>query len=1049
MKRIVFFLVMIMTVFTFGVRAQVPVFHEGFESGTIPSGWITLDGDGDGFFWEHSSVQGEIDGHQSDQSVVSFSYDNPTYDALYPDNWLITPAIPLLGTSSLTFWFAIGDASYPEDHYAVYISTTTTDTSAFTLLYEETPNSDNSTWTLRTIDLTSYAGNTVYIAFRHYDCFDRFAIALDDITVYSTPEGPALIISPSTLDFGSLEPGTASVRTVSVFGAYLTDISATTAAPFELSSDNENYSSSASLPTTGGTLYVRYAPTAIGDHTGDLTITSGTLSQTVTLSGKCYNCDSPVFPLSESFESMNDLGCCQLFNASTDNPNVIAVSNTYASDGSKSLRFSSYSDAPNYNQYAITPQLPVTDIKMVTFDYITSGQALESFRVGYSTTTADPNAFTWDSPIQTSTDEWIQYINPNIPGEAKYIAINYTSDYLYYLYVDNFEVQLAPSCGLPTGLKVTSPGHTALFSWADANVDHWDVAYGPSGFDPDEIDSIDLITYVIENSVAIPNLTDGVTYDFYVRAKCPGEHSDWAGPVSTTSHMYVMGQTGNDTVTACGFTVTDNGGVTGDYSIYCDYTLTIYPETEGTLVSISGIIVSETDYDYLEIFSGDNTSNLLAEVSSEDDGEEFSFGPYTSETGPLTLHFYSDYSNTYDGFVATVTCVEAPTCSKPSGLSADSVTYDAASISWSCITEDPAGFNVLVSESPIVNPESITEVLTTTTTGISLSGLTPNTTYYLMVQTNCDIVRSEWSTMLTFTTTCTPIDSIPYAEDFEEYIAGIGSYPNCWDKRNTASGDRPYIYPNGYNSENSLYFWANPGTYNIAILPMLDTAIALNTLQASFMYKATYATNYMIVGVMSNPADANSFVPVDTIYPGTPVSSWVKRETNFNQYAGSGRYIAFKNESIDSYAYGYMDNLIIRTIPSCPAPESLTVNGVTTSSITLDWEEVGDASAWEIVYGAPGFNPDSATVVLTETKPFTVSNLNASTIYQFYLRANCSETEHSDWSEPMIIATECDLMSIPYSEDFNAYNATIGSYVPYNYPDDDLPICWSFLNRST
>ena len=76
------------------------------------------------------------------------------------------------------------------------------------------------------------------------------------------------------------------MQTVSVFGAYLTDISATTTAPFELSTDNEYYSSSASLPATGGTLYVRYAPTAIGNHTGDLTITSGTLSQTVTLNGK-------------------------------------------------------------------------------------------------------------------------------------------------------------------------------------------------------------------------------------------------------------------------------------------------------------------------------------------------------------------------------------------------------------------------------------------------------------------------------------------------------------------------------------------------------------------------------------------------------------------------------------------------------------------------------------------------------------------------------------------------------------------------------------------
>jgi hypothetical protein len=1050
MKRIIFFLLMTMILFTFGAQAQVAVFEEGFEEGVIPADWINIDSDGDNFLWEHSSVQGEIDGHNSASSAVSFSYDNNTYHSLTPDNWLITPAIPLNGTSSLTYWFAVGDASYPEDHYGVYISTTTTDLSAFTLLFEETASSDNGSWTFRSIDLTSYSDNTVYIAFRHYNCPDNFAIALDDITVFSTVESPTLIVLPSILDFGSVAYYDTAVHTVAVHGYYLTDISATVTAPYEISTDNVSFSSSASLPATGGTLYVRYIPTGTGIHTGSITISADSITQTVTLNGQCVDCSVPQFPLSESFESMNDLGCWQLFNANSENPNAITLSNFYASDGSHSLRFSSYTSTSNYYQYLITPEMPVTDIKMVTFDYMTSGQALESFRVGYSTTTDDLDAFTWESPITTITENWTQYINPNIPGEAKYIAINYTSNYLYYLYIDNFEAQIAPACGLPIGLTVSSPGNTAVFSWANANVDHWDVAYGPSGFDPDEIDSTALLTHIIENTISIPNLTDGVSYDFYVRAKCPGEHSDWAGPVTTTPYHYVMGIIGSDTITACNVTVTDNGGANGNYSIECDYTLTIYPETEGSVLSVSGIIACENYYDYLHIYNGDNTTDLIAEISSEDDGEELTFGPYTSEIGPLTLLFHSDYSNSYDGFVATVTCVEAPTCPKPTTMTADIISYDAASISWNCLSENPNGFNVVWSENPIVNPDSIAGVLTTTTTSIELTNLTPNTTYYVMAQTNCGSLESEWSNVLTFTTACLPINSIPYTEDFENYGFGVGSYPDCWFKLNTATSDRPYIYANGYNSsEGSLYFWANPGTYNIAIMPMLDTTIALNTLQVSFMYKASYASNSMIVGVMTSPTDADSFAPVDTIYPGNPVSNWVKREVDFNLYTGTGRYIAFKNESNEDYAYGFIDNLIIRPIPSCPAPNLMTVTAITTSSVTLDWDETGTAQAWEIVYGAPGFNPDSANVVLAENKPFTVVGLNASTIYQFYVRAACSESQHSDWCEPVTSATECDLMSIPYTEDFNAYYGSSTATAPYNYPDDDLPLCWSFLNRST
>ena len=1056
MKRAVFFLVMLLTVLTFSVRAQVPVFFEDFEEFTIPTGWITIDGDGDGYFWEHSSVQNEFAGHESDGSVASFSYINEDGLSLAPDNWLISPTISLSGTSSLTYWFRIGDASYTEDHYGVYISTTTTDTSAFTLLHAETPTETNIYWTFRTIDLTNYAGQTVYIAFRHFNCSDMFAIALDDITVYSSPEGPTLYVAPDELNFGAIELNTSSVLTVDVLASNTTAISATVTAPFEISDDNVTFSNFAELPASGGTLYVRYAPTALGAHTGSISISSGTLSQTVTLNGKCVDCSAFTLPFSESFESLDDLGCWTIQNADSLSSNKITISNTYASEGTTSLRFSSFEDASDYNQYAITPELPVSATKMVSFDYQTSGNGLEMFRVGYSTTTNDISAFTWYAPVSTAINEWAEYLLPDIPGEAKYIAINYFSDFLYYLYIDNFVATEAPACGAPTGLTTVSPGDTVFLSWANANVDHWEVAYGPTGFNI-ESDSAIIIHNINEHTVPIAGLTNGVTYDFYVRAICEDEESNWAGPISTAPHLYAMGVSGSANITGCNITITDNGGLSGNYADYCDYTLTIYPESVGTLVSLSGTYIGEgmgytVVYDYMNIYNGTSAdeAELLGQVYSTTDGEEITFGPFTSETGPLTILFHSDYMDNYAGFVATATCVEAPSCYKPSGLTVSNVSHDAATVSWSFLSENPDGFNVVLSESPITDPDSISTMLTTPTTSINLTDLTPSTTYYFMVQTDCGDIESEWSSMLTFTTTCTPIDTIPYAEDFDTYSAGYDSYPECWFKINTASGDRPYIIDNGYNSSaGSLYFWASPNAYNIAIMPMLDNSIALNTLQASFMYKATYISNYMIVGVMNSPTDTASFVPVDTVYPGNPISYWVKREVNFNEYTGTGRYIAFKNEYHDDYGYGYIDDLVIRPIPDCQTPTQLTVTGVTTSSISLDWVETGHATAWEIVYGEPGFNPDSTNFVLTDHKPFTLGNLNASTTYQIYLRAGCSESEHSEWCSPVTITTECAPMDIPYTENFNGYAASSGTYPLSSYPNDPMPLCWTFLNRST
>lgn len=306
---LVFFALFAMTFFA---KAQLPVFTEDFEGSSIPSGWTIIDADNDGFNWEHSSVQEDLEGYNSNGSVVSYSYDNGTYEALTPDNWLISPAINLSGTSSLSFWFVVAQ-SYPADHFGVYISTTSaTDTTAFTSIFDYTPTSANGNWTQQTIDLTSYAGNTVYIAFRHFDCSDQFLIALDDIVVYSNTTEPMLTVNPSAVNFGMVSPNDQSTVTSVLVTAYNTTstISATVSAPFEISDNNtNNFGYTATLPAAGGTLYVRYSPTTEGTDTGMVTLTSGTVTAGITLIGKAVDCNMDL-PYTETFESTSQYLNC-------------------------------------------------------------------------------------------------------------------------------------------------------------------------------------------------------------------------------------------------------------------------------------------------------------------------------------------------------------------------------------------------------------------------------------------------------------------------------------------------------------------------------------------------------------------------------------------------------------------------------------------------------------------------------------------------------------------------------------------------------------------
>ncbi len=79
--------------------------------------------------------------------------------------------------------------------------------------------------------------------------------------------------------------------------ALSSNIVITAPANFEVSTDGTTFSTSLNVNNTASSIYVRYAPTASGQTTdhGTLTLTSGTVSKTVALSGHTYalDCNAP------------------------------------------------------------------------------------------------------------------------------------------------------------------------------------------------------------------------------------------------------------------------------------------------------------------------------------------------------------------------------------------------------------------------------------------------------------------------------------------------------------------------------------------------------------------------------------------------------------------------------------------------------------------------------------------------------------------------------------------------------------------------------------
>ena len=166
--------------------------------------WTTIDADGDNFNWTLASILSAgyiIPSHEGEDCVSSQSYDNDGGGVLTPDNYLVSPQITLGG--SISFWAQAQDADYPSEHFGVAVSTTNnSNATAFTTIAEwtmtaktgskgsngnyKTKNRDNresGEWHQYTVDLSSYAGQTGYVAIRHFNCSDMFYLNVDDITI--------------------------------------------------------------------------------------------------------------------------------------------------------------------------------------------------------------------------------------------------------------------------------------------------------------------------------------------------------------------------------------------------------------------------------------------------------------------------------------------------------------------------------------------------------------------------------------------------------------------------------------------------------------------------------------------------------------------------------------------------------------------------------------------------------------------------------------------------------------------------------------------------
>lgn len=162
----------------------LPITETFDDSNVINVCWDTNDQDGDTYSWSYWEFSEYYGGHKV---IASYSM-----SGLTPDNWLISHAIDLTsyapGDNIILNWKIRGELSYAaHEYYTVYAATGNQISNFTSSPIQRSEYTDEvggaGVFVNREIDISSLAGNTIYIAFRHHNTTNQGAINIDELSL--------------------------------------------------------------------------------------------------------------------------------------------------------------------------------------------------------------------------------------------------------------------------------------------------------------------------------------------------------------------------------------------------------------------------------------------------------------------------------------------------------------------------------------------------------------------------------------------------------------------------------------------------------------------------------------------------------------------------------------------------------------------------------------------------------------------------------------------------------------------------------------------------
>lgn len=198
-----------------------------------------------------------------------------------------------------------------------------------------------------------------------------------------------------------------------------------------------------------------------------------------------------------------------------------------------------------------------------------------------------------------------------------------------------------------------------------------------------------------------------------------------------------------------------------------------------------------------------------------------------------------------------------------------------------------------------------------------------------------------------------------------------------------------WMYEGSIVSEDSLYMFTMPNN-NMELTAIFDT----------LEYSVVVTSSNINYGTVTGGGIFN-YWDIATV-TATPLPDYI-----FVVWTEEGQPVS--TNSIYTFPVQSSRNLVaeFQLDTECSAPVGLYVDNLSETEATLNWFPSGDETEWELLWGHTGFDTISGGTLiqdLTETY-YLLQNLDPGTVYDFYVKANCSETISSNWAGPFTFST--------------------------------------------